>query len=170
MPIYRKTDLGRAEIGTRQAGLSAVQRRLLILFDGQRDLATLREMLALADFDVQLSSLLALGLIEPVAGTSKPAAVKNIPRAVPPAPAAFPPGSESRVAEVLHMMVASSREYAGLHGEEIARLAQAAQNPELLRRCMVRWKLVLQESRGGAALAAEYFERAQAMLHDLAPA
>lgn len=181
MPIYRKTDSGRAAVETRQAGLSALQRRVLILIDGRRDLAELHTLFQLPALDGLIADLLSLGLIEDVRSTAALAAALDAGKARlaattnPIAPvlggvqaASFPPGSESHLAEVLALIVSSCREHAGLHGEEIVRLAQGADSPELLRRCLARWKLVLQESLGGVVLAEDYFSRAQQMLHRLA--
>lgn len=181
MPIYRKTDAGRTAVETRQAGLSALQRRLLILIDGRRDLAELQAMLQLPTLLNLMTDLLSQGLIEDVCPTASQVSAQDASKArlaaiaepQVPAPgeveaASFPPGSESCLAEVVALIVSSSREHAGLHGEEIARLAQGADSPERLRRCLARWKLVLQESRGGVVLADDYFSRAQKILHRLA--
>lgn len=72
MATYGKTDLGRAEVGQRQHKLASPVRSLLLLVDGQRDLATLRRFAASlhAPGDA-LEQLQALGLIA-MAGPDAP--------------------------------------------------------------------------------------------------
>ncbi|HBK47374.1 MAG TPA: hypothetical protein DDZ67_13260, partial [Xanthomonadaceae bacterium] len=69
---YLKTDAGRAEIETRALRLPAALRSILLMVDGQRSEAELRDLAgglhAPAD---ALEQLLALGLIE---GGGRPAA------------------------------------------------------------------------------------------------
>lgn len=66
--IFHKTSRGLSEIGSRTSKLSIKQRRVLILVNGEKDAATLKE-LSLCDNIVEiLDSLLRLGLIERIGG------------------------------------------------------------------------------------------------------
>ncbi len=81
--VYAKTDKGREEIATRQRGLSARLRSLLLMMDGQRSLAVLVSKLGLPDRTADdARSLLAAGFIELVA----PALAPQAPAAPSPAP------------------------------------------------------------------------------------
>jgi len=63
--IYRKTDAGRDEIRDRARRLSPPLRTVLLMVDGQRSLAQLREVMAgMKAPDDALEALLAEGLIE----------------------------------------------------------------------------------------------------------
>lgn len=78
--IYRKTDLGQAEIATRALKLSPRLRQALILVDGKRSQAELHRLIS-PPADDTLAALLAQGCIEAIAAPAVPA---------PPAPAAAP--------------------------------------------------------------------------------
>ncbi|WP_296449289.1 hypothetical protein [Rhodoferax sp. UBA5149] len=88
---YLKTDKGRAEIAGRSHALDAVQRRLLILVDGQKTVNALGAFARVGELDAALGHLLQLGLIEstdhiaplqePVAPGFTAAAASEEPRA-----------------------------------------------------------------------------------------
>lgn len=152
MPVYRKTAKGREEIESRIHGLNASRRRLLILVDGQRRRDELRSMLLLPDFEAALSALHDEAFIE-------------LPSSPVAKPEVFSPEDEGIVAIAREVIIETSRKYAGLHGEEIVRLAQMARSRELMLRCIARWKLVMQESRAGAELATAHFDQVRLLLH-----
>ncbi|TXF10425.1 hypothetical protein [Pelomicrobium methylotrophicum] len=78
--VFAKTDKGRTEVATRQAGLDAKTRMLLIMLDGQTPLGQLAQKLTrLGDLGPCLEELLALELIAPVDGVHQGAR----PRAAP---------------------------------------------------------------------------------------
>lgn len=58
-----KTEKGRLEIGARSAGLTPVERRLLILVDGKRTIDDLGAFVRVGDLDGALKQLFALGLV-----------------------------------------------------------------------------------------------------------
>lgn len=62
--IFSKTDAGRAEIGHRTAGLTPVERRLLILVDGKKTKSDLDSFVRVAELEPALARLLQFGLIE----------------------------------------------------------------------------------------------------------
>ncbi|GIX28064.1 MAG: hypothetical protein KatS3mg123_1945 [Burkholderiales bacterium] len=89
--VFAKTDKGRAEVATRQAGLDAKTRMLLIMLDGQTPLGQLAQKLAhLGDLGPYLEKLLALELIAPANGAgqqaAKPAAALEPGKAPPEGP------------------------------------------------------------------------------------
>lgn len=59
-----KTEQGRREVARRTGALSAVQRRLLILVDGQKTVNSLGTYVRAGELDDALRHLLALGLVE----------------------------------------------------------------------------------------------------------
>lgn len=87
--IYRKTDAGRDEISNRGRRLSPPLRTVLLMVDGQRTLAQLRDVMAgMKAPDDALEALLADGLIELVPSGFD---VAGLVGAVAPRPASTPP-------------------------------------------------------------------------------
>ncbi|MFZ3084600.1 hypothetical protein [Rhodoferax ferrireducens] len=73
---FSKTDAGRAEMAGRSRNLSALQRRVLILVDGQRTVNALGAFVRVGELDAVLDHLLHEGLIESTAisaGLQEPA-------------------------------------------------------------------------------------------------
>lgn len=60
-----KTDQGRQEIAQRSGALTPVQRRLLVLVDGQKTVNDLDAYVRVGERDAALRQLLALGLVVP---------------------------------------------------------------------------------------------------------
>jgi hypothetical protein len=84
--IYVKTDAGREEIRSRALGLSMSVRAILLMIDGQRNVAATRAIIAKskAPADV-LDTLLAQGLIEPQSTAAASVGPQEpIPEAPPP--------------------------------------------------------------------------------------
>jgi hypothetical protein len=78
--VFRKTELGNAEVANRKLGLRAELRRLLILIDGRNNVAKLAAFVRMPEVDGLLYELQSLGVIEVSDGTvtttiSAPAAV-----------------------------------------------------------------------------------------------
>lgn len=108
--VYRKTDKGRAEIGSREHKLAPSLRSLLLLVDGQRDAAQLRHVAAtLHAPDDAIDRLVALGLIG--AGAHEPAAPTT-----PAMQAAEPSDAALRYMTLSGLMSEGVREYLGLRG------------------------------------------------------
>ena len=105
--VYRKTDTGRAEIGTRQYKLAPPLRSLLLLVDGQRDLSQLRHVAATlhAPSDA-LDRLLQLGLITTAANEPNVAALQPT----------GPSDVALRYMTLSGLMSEGVREYLGLRG------------------------------------------------------
>lgn len=96
--VFRKTESGKAEIATRQAGLAPATRQLLILVNGVDSVQALLAK-GLGDVRGHLDTLLALQLIEPV-----PAAVRPVPAPPPP-----PAQAQEPVFEEDHRVLAAQR-------------------------------------------------------------
>lgn len=126
--IYRKTDAGRDEIRDRARRLAPPLRTVLLMVDGQRSLAQLREVMAgMRAPDDALETLLAEGLIEAVPTGFDAAGLMDAlaPRAAPaaptaPAPVAAPaPAPTKRSAQYLYLyerMSEAVRAHLGLRG------------------------------------------------------
>lgn len=97
-PVYRKTAAGKEEISARNAGLSPVTRRVLIMVNGHDSVGALAAQ-GVPDIVSHIDTLLALRLIEPAetaaAGEPRPATASPAPPP-PPAPSAAPPSEDDR--------------------------------------------------------------------------
>ena len=99
--IYLKTEAGRDEIKSRSRGLSMAVRAILLMVDGQRNVAALRSVIggSKAPADT-LETLFAQGLIEARTGEMQAPTTISTPRiatlARETAPAASDPGAASR--------------------------------------------------------------------------
>jgi len=131
---FCKTDKGRQEMARRSGELSAVERRLLILVDGNKSVNDLGSYVRVGELDAALEHLLALDMIafqeppadlEPVAGEgfSAPTPLE------PPRPAtsvdAFH-GVRDEVARFVHNRLGDS-------GEPICAAINRCRNPQELR-------------------------------------
>ncbi len=94
--LYFKTDAGKQEILDRGRRLPSAMRSLLLMVDGQRDHAQLRELMAgLHAPDDALEQLVVMGLVkrqEPASPAQAATAVLASPVSPPPAPPAPLPG------------------------------------------------------------------------------
>jgi len=73
-PIYRKTEAGHEEIRTRERKLDQKLRALLLIVNGERARSALfAQVSGMGVSEEAFDSLLALGLIEPIAGAATPA-------------------------------------------------------------------------------------------------
>jgi hypothetical protein len=70
--IFAKTDLGREEIQHRSLRLAPLLRRLLLLVDGERDVAQLTPFVAGQDVAAMLHELTELGCVQAVAAPASP--------------------------------------------------------------------------------------------------
>ncbi len=135
--VYFKTEKGRAEIAERSAGLTSIQRRLLIVIDGKK---TVSELAALARIDEvpgaieQLIRLRLIGanaatveLIEPVATGFSHSRSGEEPRAATSVPL---------FEEVRSGASGFVRERLGKSGEPICAAIDRCQNPEELRKML----------------------------------
>lgn len=86
--VFQKTESGKTEIARRQAGLSAATRTVLIMVNGSDSVNALAAR-GLPQLQGHLDTLLALGLIEPVAARAAPVAPP--PPAITRPPVALPP-------------------------------------------------------------------------------
>jgi hypothetical protein len=129
-----KTDKGRQEVAQRTDALTPVQRRLLILVDGQKTVNDLDAFVRVGERDHALRQLLALGMVasdgpvEPLA----PAAGEGYANPVPLAPprAATDPGVFAEVRAEAERFVHNRL---GSSGEPICEAIARCRNPQELR-------------------------------------
>ena len=158
--IYRKTDAGRDEIRDRGRRLSPPVRTVLLMVDGQRSLAELREVMAgMKAPDDALETLLADGLIELVPSGFDPAALAG---AVAPRPASRPPSvvmaetarpaaADGRSAQYLHLyerMSEAVRAHLGLRGYFLQLKIERCTDVDSLQAVLPELRAALAKSKG----------------------
>lgn len=114
--VFRKTESGKGEIARRQAGLSPAARTVLIMVNGSDSVNALAAR-GLPQLQGHLETLLALGLIEPVALPSPPPTVALSP--------VVPHASEAPLAAPIPAAAPAQVAPAGLNLDALRRKALA---------------------------------------------
>lgn len=183
--IFGKTEAGRVEFVQRSAGLTARQRAVLILIDGQKALGEIETWLGEDDMLEAVEALLRKGL---VGITSTPAAAPvpasapakqrpAAPAAAPPAPArvaepepapAPPPArpvvGTAALAAAREFMAAAARKHLGLMAADLVRRIELAKDESQLAGVIGLWHVTLRESKTGKPCAEGLLAEARAFL------
>ncbi len=156
-PIYAKTALGQKEIQDRSVGLGLLERRLLLLMNGQRRLTELTELMPGQDLQPLIQSLLDKGCIEqaavvapspPSAAESKPsAAAANGMAALPPADQRTPAQNEMARNFMINSINTVFGQYTRL---TLIETITKAQGTDGLRQAYFMWAAALEDNRIGA--------------------
>lgn len=163
--VFGKTAAGRAEVGQRSAGLTARQRSVLILLDGQKPMAEIETWLGENDMLEAVESLLRKGL---VGIASTPAAVQAAKpaSAAQAAMAAMPPrttGAASLVS-ARELMAAAARKHLGLLASDLVRRIEHAKDESQLAGVIGLWHVSIRESKTGKPCAEDLLAEARALL------
>lgn len=135
--IYTKTAKGRAEVADREQGLSPVQRRLLILVDGNKTTLELQAFVRVDELDAALAHLQQTGLIEPtdkldgLTLSAAPGFTAAGPQELP--RAATNPAEFLKVREETSRFV---RDHLGAAGEPICAAIDRCNSPAELRKLL----------------------------------
>lgn len=156
--VFGKTEAGRAEVGQRSAGLTARQRAVLILLDGQRPLGDIETWLAEDEMLEAVEGLLRKGL----------AGIASAPPAMPapePSPPPVPrPGASAAVAAARELMVSAARKHLGLMAADLVRRIEHAKDEGQLAGVIGLWHVSLRESKTGKPCAEGLLAQARALL------
>lgn len=147
--IYRKTELGQAEIATRALRLPLRVRQALILVDGKRSDGELRKLIPPPAEEV-LQALLDLACIETVGGAA--AAAAGAPAAAPPAVAA---PVVLTLVETCQRAVRWLSNNLGPYADPLSLRIEKAKNRDDMRSALVLASTFVRQQRG-AASAAEF--------------
>jgi len=162
--IPGKTDLGRREVAERSGGLTAVQRRLLILVDGKKTINDLGAFVRVGELDAALARLLDLGLValERATASLPPAAAAGF--AAPSQPHPVRPATSPHEFAVVRGRASSFvRDRLGTAGEPICAAIERCDNPQELRK-MLRGIEVFVSQRLDARTAQAFARQFGAML------
>lgn len=153
--VFGKTEAGRAEVGQRAAGLTARQRSVLILLDGQKALGGIDTWLGEDEMFEAVEGLLRKGLVGITAA---------------PAPLAAPAGHPVRtvgaaaLAAARDLMVAAARKHLGLMASDLVRRIEHAKDESQLAGVIGLWHVSLRESKTGKPCAEGLLAEARALL------
>ncbi|WP_342116927.1 hypothetical protein [Pseudoduganella sp. OTU4001] len=160
--VFGKTNAGRAELGQRSAELSARQRSVLILLDGQK---------ALGEIDTWLPEDEMLEAVEALLRKGLAGIASAPPRAAAPTPAPVPPPSvaiEPAVAAARELMVAAAKKHLGLLAADLIRRIEQARDESQLAGVIGLWHVTLRESKTGKPCAEGLLAEARGLLRTLA--
>jgi hypothetical protein len=152
--IFRKTELGVAEVTGRKLGLRAELRRLLILIDGKSSVGKLATFVRDAAIDPLIYELQACGAIDAADGSAVPL------NAAPPASAAMatPAPSDQSLAPTQEQFIAARKtavrfvnDVLGPSAESLAIKLERTRNPQELRDAVNQVKTSLERMMGAAA-------------------
>lgn len=176
--IFAKTSKGREEMVKRSFGLSPLQRRVLIIIDGLKDLNAIAEMMPAVipahQRDEVLGFLLENGFIECInpaapavaAAVQAQAAYANAARAVAVHGAMTLKLTEdpSVLRAVKDFMTITAHTYLGLLGAGVIQRVEHAKTAEQLMAVVGQWHMALHESIQGRRFAAPYLEQVRQAL------
>lgn len=149
--IYRKTELGQAEIATRALRLPLRVRQALILVDGKRSDGELRKLIP-PPADEVLQALLDLECIEALGGTA-PTTSSGAATAAAPAQVAAP--VVLTMAETCQRAVRWLSNNLGPYADPLSLRIEKAKNRDDMRSALVLASTFVRQQRG-AASAAEF--------------
>lgn len=167
--VFGKTDAGRAEVAQRNAGLTARQRSVLILLDGQRALGEIDTWLGEDEMLESVEALLRKGLAgisaaPPVVARPAPTEPLAAPVPVPvPLPATAPPASPT-LSAARELMAAAARKHLGLLAADLVRRIEQAKDEGQLTGIIGLWHVSLRESKTGKPCAEGLLAEARALL------
>jgi hypothetical protein len=150
--VFGKTAAGRAEVSQRSAGLTARQRAVLILLDGQKPLGEIGTWLGEDDMLAAVEILLRKGL----AGiTAQPVSTLGPGSLVDTAPA---------VSAARQLMAAAARKHLGLLAADLLHRIEQARDHSQLAAVVGLWHVSLRESKTGKPCAEGLLAQARALL------
>lgn len=167
--VFGKTEAGRAEVGQRGAGLTARQRSVLILLDGQKPLGEVSTWLAEEEMLEAVENLLRKGLAgivaaPPPAAPPSPAALA-LSHAEAPASARAPgPAPSAALSAARELMAAAARKHLGLLAADLVRRIEHASDEGQLTGVIGLWHVSLRESKTGKPCAESLLAQARALL------
>lgn len=166
--VFGKTAAGRAEVGQRGAGLTARQRSVLILLDGQKSLAEIETWLGENEMLEAVEGLLRKGLVGIVSAPAPAAAPAAKPAAAPvaasaPAPRVAAAGAAALMA-ARELMAGAARKHLGLLAADLVRRIEHAKDENQLAGVIGLWHVSIRESKTGKPCAEGLLAEARALL------
>ena len=155
--VYAKTGKGRQEIEGRMYGLTAKERRILILVDAQRDAAEIIAAVGLMnEADALFARLHKDGFVHLV---GRETTHVNVQSQAIRAPTIFPvelgkatpscPVDVEALALIKQIMAKATNEHLGLLGVDMVRRIDLANDADSIKSCIANWNMAMRQSRSG---------------------
>jgi len=162
--VFGKTAAGRAEVGQRSAGLTARQRSVLIMLDGQKPLADIGPLVGEDEMLEAVEGLLRKGLVGIT--SAPPSAAKPAPAAAVPvsAPARAAAAGAAALTAARELMAAAARKHLGLLASDLVRRIEHAKDESQLAGVIGLWHVSIRESKTGKPCAEDLLAEARALL------
>lgn len=160
--VFGKTDAGRVELGQRSAGLTARQRAVLILLDGQKRLSEIGTWLPEDDMLAAIETLLRKGLASITAPHVSSVTARGSP-STDTSPAVRPMPTAA-VAAARELMASAARKHLGLLAADLVRRIEHAKDESQLAGVIGLWHVSLRESKTGKPCAEGLLAEARALL------
>lgn len=171
--VYAKTSKGRQEVEGRTFGLTAKERRILILVDAKR---SANEIVTTAGLQCEVDALLARlhqdGFVQPVGHgaaivTAKTRAIGTMmPRSnAPPEVVLHGTADENALGFAKQIMLKATHDHLGLLGADMARRIEAANSYEAIKSCLAKWNMAMRESLSGRAYVDEHLDEIQRLVN-----
>ncbi|MBM5571428.1 MULTISPECIES: hypothetical protein [Deefgea] len=168
--IFRKTSAGNQEILTRQLGLSAKERRVLILIDGDKSVSALNKVVLEVDLLPAIIKLQALELIHSSQNQQlEQAQVENDPIDTIEQQRDEPVKTDStldfaRFNAIKALMIDSSETLLGVFGKPLVEKIKVLHDESELSNTITQWNLSLRESKKGQQHAEQYLEAIKTLM------
>lgn len=158
--VFSKTEKGREEMSSRAHGLNPMQRRVLIIIDGSKDLETIIEMIPAMVPSGQLQEILGYllehGFITQVDSDARGQSHAGAGAALTEDPAT--------IRLVKDFMTTTAQTYLGLLSAPLIQRVEQAKTATQLMAVAGHWNMALRDSQQGKRFASPYLEQVKSAL------
>lgn len=167
---FRKTATGEQEVITRQHGLNAKERRVLILINGVQKTEQLAQLIVMSDLLAAISKLQSLDLIQ---SSTEPQSLQTPTQQATDTAIEFiqlkPKLSpslldEERLQAIKTLMIDSSESLLGLFARPLVEKIKSLQDESELSGAITQWHVTLLESKKGQQHAEHYLETIKTLM------
>jgi len=156
--VYAKTALGEDAIKTRSVRISQSLRRMLILIDGQKNVAGLMRLLGDSSVKDEIAELQQLGLISSYTIAIKPPQIETEKTLLPPI-------EEAQLIKIRNIITNISFDYLGVFSKPLVMDIQRANDRKSVGIVMARWKMALLESKCPSEIRVKSLDDVQQLLN-----
>ena len=162
--VFYKTHKAHEELTQRKHGLALKARRVLIMIDGVRPLATLADVMNASELHAVITELRDAGFIThqtPAAAAPQPRqAIQPISKVASHATQLDP----VKLTRFKAYLIETSQQHLGLMAAKLQNEVAQANDEASLRAALAHWNMALRESRSGSQQASAYMQTAREML------
>ena len=167
--VYRKTSAGEQEVISRQRGLSAKLRRVLILIDGEKTVSALSALILGMELLPAIHELETRGLIQSTQQRSPTTQIESeqiqiqLPIQIQHVPEK-PILDDNRLNAIKTLMIDSSETLLGIFGKTLVEKIKIIDDESQLNNAISQWNISLRESKKGQQHADQYLEAIKTLM------